>query len=327
MSMVCNKTEVMLLTKDDRVLYWEMWLDNEIYTELMRDERIFDSVSTVETFVECIGKAFKDRCMDYEGADFIKQYCDEFSEDRKYKELKNMVKKNAQNPFSLKNFKKAVLVSNNEERGGRMYYWNLYDFENGSFKSGMRKAKPGSNFHSDRDDCEPKSKDFMESLMKSMGGNQNKYPTEWRAVPKYWKKSLDKIKPFIIGPEALEFAEKTFVFDHSYALFDENGTYITARSHDHLTEVKHSKWLYWDEENPIVKKVLEAGGFVRNSINGKTNYYVMANDEVENATWVGETNSPADVRDLLIQINNKGKGLRIVKTDDLVAAINKNRTE
>ena len=60
MGMVANKIEVMLLTEKGEKIHWELWLDNEISTELTNDEHLFDSASTVNEFAESIGKGFKD---------------------------------------------------------------------------------------------------------------------------------------------------------------------------------------------------------------------------------------------------------------------------
>jgi phosphinothricin acetyltransferase len=59
MGMVSNKIEVMLLTKKGEKVYWELWLDNEISTELTEDKSLF-SASSVEEFAERIKNTLAD---------------------------------------------------------------------------------------------------------------------------------------------------------------------------------------------------------------------------------------------------------------------------
>lgn len=176
MGMVANKIEVMLLTEKGEKIHWELWLDNEISTELTNDEHLFDSASTVEEFAGSIGKGFKDAYPfdddDYEpDPNFIKQYCDDFGgsnpyddEDDDFTKLKKLIKKRARKASCKTVFKKVVLVSNNQCEGYREYAYNVFDLENNTFERGVKKASLGSDYY-DPDDCKPKSKDFMESLL------------------------------------------------------------------------------------------------------------------------------------------------------------------
>jgi len=177
MGMVANKIEVMLLTQNGERIHWELWLDNEISTELTNDKHLFDGASTVNAFAESIGRGFKDEFPfddDYEpDPNFIKQYCDDFcgdnpyaeeDDDDDYTELKKLIKKYAKKVPCTEAFKKVVLLSNNQMEECRRFNYNLFDFEKKTFMRGSKDAKPGENYY-DPDDCTPKSKDFMESLL------------------------------------------------------------------------------------------------------------------------------------------------------------------
>ena len=133
MGMVSNKIEVMLLTQKGEKVYWELWLDNEIGTVLTEDKSLF-SASSVEEFAESIGKGFKDEFPyddDYEpDPNFIKQYCDDFA---------------GSNPFAEED--------------------DVFDLEAKTVSRGCKEAAFGSGYHYDPDDCVPKSKDFIETLL------------------------------------------------------------------------------------------------------------------------------------------------------------------
>lgn len=173
MSMVSNKIEVMLLTQEGEKLYWELCLDNEISTELTGDENLFNSASSVKKFVESIGKGFKDPFFDDEDEDedekpdpdFIKQYCQDFSAEYDYNQLKKLIRKYAQKESCIKVFKKVVLMSDNQYDNYREYNYNVFDLENNKFKSGCGEASLGDNYYYDPEDCNPKSEEFMESLI------------------------------------------------------------------------------------------------------------------------------------------------------------------
>ena len=171
MGMVSNKIEVALLTKEDKRLYWELYLADEIGTETVGDRDLFKNVSSAAQFISSIGKAFQETGYDEDdekpetGKDFIKSYCEDYYEESNYKALKKFITNNSKKPFSIKDFKKAILVSDNEYCGCRKFSWLLYDFENDEFKSGEKEAIPGTNYYYDRDDCDPKSKDFVESML------------------------------------------------------------------------------------------------------------------------------------------------------------------
>lgn len=174
MGMVSNKIEVMLLTKKGEKAYWELWLDNEIGTVLTEDKSLF-SASSVEEFAESIGKGFKDEFPyddDYEpDPNFIKQYCDDFAgsnpfaEEDEYTQLKKLIKRKAKKSSCTEVFKKVVLVSNNHYEGCRKYKYNVFDLEAKTVSRGCKEAAFGSGYHYDPDDCVPKSKDFIETLL------------------------------------------------------------------------------------------------------------------------------------------------------------------
>ena len=177
MGMVSNKIEVMLITKKREKVYWELWLDNEISTELTEDKSLF-SASSVEEFAESIGKCFKDKFPcddDYElDPNFIKQYCDDFccsnpyddeEDDDEYTQLKKLIKKKAEKAPCTEVFKKVVLVSNNHCEGHREYKHKVFDLEAKTVSNGCKKAVFGSGYYYDPDDCTPKSKEFIETLL------------------------------------------------------------------------------------------------------------------------------------------------------------------
>lgn len=178
MGMVSNKIEVMLLTQKGEKVYWELWLDNEISAELTEDKSLF-SASSVEEFAESIGKGFKDEFPcddDYEpDPNFIKQYCDDFcginpyddeeDDDDDYTQLKKLIKEKAKKAPCTEVFKKVVLVSNNHCEGHREYKYIVFNLKTQKWSVGCQKATFGNDYHYDPDDCVPKSKDFIETLL------------------------------------------------------------------------------------------------------------------------------------------------------------------
>lgn len=168
MSYAVNKVEVMILTKTDEILYWKLGLIDSIATMSVKDEKLFSNVTSVRKFVESIGKGFKEEFIDLDVTDFIKFYCDEEIEDSEpRKELERMIRERSNKPFKISDFKKVILNSNTEMEDPRcrIFSWVLYDLENGTVTSGEKEAEQGPNHYDDRDDCIPKSKDFMESLI------------------------------------------------------------------------------------------------------------------------------------------------------------------
>lgn len=74
------------------------------------------------------------------------------------------------------------------------------------------------------------------------------------------------------------FKDKTFVFDSGNELFSVRGTLLTR---DEWLAMKMPRYdAYIDpndkENNPVTKKVVEAGGIVRTAVSGKTDYYVVS---------------------------------------------------
>ena len=173
MGMISNKIEVMLLTKKREKVYWELWLDNEISTELTEDKSLF-SASSVEEFAESIGKGFKDEYPDEDDEpdpNFIKQYsndfagCNPFDEEDDYTRLKNLITEYAQGAPCPEAFKKVVLVANNQCSGRREYHYIVFNLKTRKCSAGCKYATFGANYYYDPDDCTPKSKEFMETLL------------------------------------------------------------------------------------------------------------------------------------------------------------------
>lgn len=171
MGMVSNKIEVMILTQNGKMVYWDCWLDNEIQTVPTHDKSLFSKFSSVNDFVECIGKGFKDEFWedDWNDDNFIKEYSESFADEftgNPYRKLKSIVKKAAEGLTIISAFKKVVLLSNNDDEDNeRTYQYDVFDLENNTLKFGNVKAKKGDNHYYDPDDCTPKSKEAMESLL------------------------------------------------------------------------------------------------------------------------------------------------------------------
>ena len=158
MGMVSNKIEVMLLTDSDQLFHWEMYLDNELSTNQKHNKKLFAKYSTIDEFVECIGKGFGNMFAEDDGEDnFIKWYCESYDTES-YEELKNLVVEAVGESEVSNAFKKVLLVSNEQDYGQRNYSWNLYNFRVKSrlLTSGSDYVQPASD-----DDCEK----FMETLI------------------------------------------------------------------------------------------------------------------------------------------------------------------
>ena len=88
MGMVVNTVEVYLTDSNNTQLYWEMGLDNEIYTNLNPDRGLFTSAETIEDVIECIGKGFVESWWDEDDGEepinFIENYCEEFGCEEEY---------------------------------------------------------------------------------------------------------------------------------------------------------------------------------------------------------------------------------------------------
>ena len=74
------------------------------------------------------------------------------------------------------------------------------------------------------------------------------------------------------------FKDKTFVFDSGNELFSVRGTLLTR---DEWLAMKMPRYDHYidpndKENNPVTKKVVEAGGIVRTAVSGKTDYYVVS---------------------------------------------------
>ena len=106
----------------------------------------------------------------------------------------------------------------------------------------------------------------------------------------------------------IEFKGKTFVFDSSIAAFHCGGKWITDEEYVDLGWPHYDVYLSeYDKDNPIVKKVIDAGGFVRRNISGKTDYYVVGKSQ---------DYSPAKNRDFEGQLS-KGKQIIAITVENL----------
>ena len=76
--------------------------------------------------------------------------------------------------------------------------------------------------------------------------------------------------------DSLDFEGKTFVFDKTIAQFKVGEKRYYHDEYDQLHGYPYEGYYGEDDpENSVVKAVLEAGGIVRRSISGKTDYYVV----------------------------------------------------
>ena len=164
MGMVVNTVEVYLTDSNNTQLYWEMGLDNEIYTNLNSNRRLFASAKTIEDVIECIGKGFVESWWDEndgeEPINFIENYCEEFGCEEEYESLKEQIE-----DFDFSELAKIVLLSNNESDGFRKYEGVVYNFETKIAKYSEAKATWGSNYARNPRDCSPSSIEFMKSLL------------------------------------------------------------------------------------------------------------------------------------------------------------------
>ncbi len=106
-------------------------------------------------------------------------------------------------------------------------------------------------------------------------------------------KQIKRITSLIKRVDDIDFDNKVFVFD-TLDYVPVRGVYCGPDSPDH----------------PIVKRVLEAGGLMRKSVSGKTNYLVINTEAYKPGTG-------AKCRDTLIQID-KGKSISVITLDNLL---------
>ena len=109
--------------------------------------------------------------------------------------------------------------------------------------------------------------------------------------------------------DKIDIAGKSFVFDSSLTYFRCGGEWITRDEYFKLNFPHSDGYLSeFDKENPIVMKITEAGGFVRKSISGKTDYYVVGKSQQD---------SPAKNRDYQQQLA-KGNSIVAISADNLL---------
>lgn len=108
--------------------------------------------------------------------------------------------------------------------------------------------------------------------------------------------------------KALDFAGKTFVLDNDLLLFRCGEKLLSREKWYELGMPRYDGYVEeFDENHPLVKKIVEAGGIVRRGISGKTNYYVVK----ESQDYSG-----AKARDYLKQLE-KGKPIIAITEDNL----------
>ena len=158
MGMISNRVEVMIQNSDNKTVYWDMFLDNEIETEVIKDKKLFSSYSSIDELVARIGEGFKDPWgEDEDDKNFIKSYCEDFGDDG-YKRLKRQVTKIVKGLDFASAIKKIILVSNNETDEGRALEWSLFNFT-----AKKNPQKTGTEYVSyDTEDA----KAFMKSMLK-----------------------------------------------------------------------------------------------------------------------------------------------------------------
>ena len=164
MGMAVNAVEVYIVDLNNTQLYWTMDLDNEIYTNLNPNRRLFASAKTISDVVDRIGKGFVESWWDEsdgeEPIDFIKNYCEEFGCEDEYESMKEQVRK-----FEFSELTKIVLLANNESDGCRNYEAVVYDCETKIAKYNKADATWGTNYYRNPRDCSPSPLEFIKSLL------------------------------------------------------------------------------------------------------------------------------------------------------------------
>lgn len=106
-------------------------------------------------------------------------------------------------------------------------------------------------------------------------------------------KQIERISSLITSVDDINFTGKAFVFDRL--------DYVPINGEYHGPD---------SPENPIVKRVIEAGGLMRRNISGKTDYLVLNNHAAKSG--IGKK-----CKDALTQID-KGKNIAIITVDNLM---------
>ena len=115
-------------------------------------------------------------------------------------------------------------------------------------------------------------------------------------------KQIERITSLITNVDEIDFKDKAFVFDRlDYVPI--NGEYHGPDSPEH----------------PIVKQVIEAGGLMRRSVSGKTDYLVLNNHAVQSG--IGKK-----CKDALTQVD-KGNNIEIITVDNLLDVLDKRTKE
>jgi len=133
------------------------------------------------------------------------------------------------------------------------------------------------------------------------GPNQSEKESNEDTVIKATEKAeetaqIERISSLITNVDEIDFPDKAFVFDRL--------DYVPTSTGFHGPD---------SPENPIVKKVIEAGGVMRKNVSGKTDYLVLNNHAV--SSGMGKK-----CKDALTQID-KGKNLTIITVDNLLEVL------
>ena len=108
--------------------------------------------------------------------------------------------------------------------------------------------------------------------------------------------------------DKIDFKGKSFVFDSSLSYFHCGSKWITRDEYLKLKCPYYDGYLSeYDKENPIVIKITEEGGLVRQKISGKTDYYVVGKSQDD---------SPSKNRDYQEQ-KSKGKPIVAISAENL----------
>ena len=108
----------------------------------------------------------------------------------------------------------------------------------------------------------------------------------------------------IVRVESLDFEGKVFVFDNSVDEFEIGHKRYSRADYDTFHGVGYDAYYGDDDpENTIVKRVLEAGGIVRRTVSGKTDYYVVGESQNKNKDYIKQ--------------KEKGKPVVAISLDDL----------
>ena len=146
-------------------------------------------------------------------------------------------------------------------------------------------------------DFAPSGKQAGKVVVTELAGEKKEAKQTARSSSDDEENDLERIISLIKKVDSIDFNNKAFVFDRlDYVPI--NGEFAGPDSPNH----------------PIVKKVIDAGGVMRKSVSGKTDYLVLDDSAIN-------TGMSAKCRDALKQID-KGKDIVIITVSNLLSVMN-----